>query len=167
MRELDLIRIRDLVGQINLAPQRLDELAALPEKEFLSDFRNTESAKYLLLVANESAIDICKHIVSRRGARAPQDYADCFTVLTELGAVSPDLAEHLRRMAHFRNLLVHLYSKVADQRICVMLIRAFKSGKFLLSRFCFTWSHENRFKIINCCIPINPCRTKSFFATVS
>ena len=117
MRDLDPIRVRDLLGGIAEALRRLRELGLLSEDEFLADFRNTESAKYLLIVATEAAIDICNHIVARRSGRAPEDYADCFAVLVELRVITPDLAERLQRMARFRNLLVHLYWRVDNRRV--------------------------------------------------
>ncbi|NIO69827.1 MAG: DUF86 domain-containing protein [Anaerolineae bacterium] len=117
MRNLDLLRIRDLLGNIAEAQGRLRELGQLPEAEFLADYRNTESAKYLLIVATEAAIDLCNHIVARGGGRAPQDYADCFAILADLKVIRPDLAKRLKQMARFRNLLVHLYWKVDNQRV--------------------------------------------------
>jgi uncharacterized protein YutE (UPF0331/DUF86 family) len=121
MKELDRIRVRDLLGQIGESRRRLDELARLPEAEFLADYRNTESAKYLLIVAIEAAIDTCNHIVACRGGRAPADYADCFSILADLGAIEAALADHLKRMARFRNLLVHLYWQVDNQRVHQMM----------------------------------------------
>jgi len=67
-------------------------------------------------VVTEAAIDLCNHIVARQGGRAPQDYADCFAVLADLKVIKPDLAKRLKQMAHFRNLLVHLYWRVDNQR---------------------------------------------------
>ncbi|MDY6838792.1 MAG: HepT-like ribonuclease domain-containing protein [Thermodesulfobacteriota bacterium] len=67
MKEVDPIRIRDLLGNMNDALRRLRELGDVPEEAFLADYRNTESAKYLLIVAMESAIDSCNHIVARKG----------------------------------------------------------------------------------------------------
>ena len=107
MKQVDLLRIRDLLGNIANAQRRLRELGRLPEAEFLADFRNTESAKYLLVVATEAAIDVCNHIVARQGGRAPQDYADCFTILADLQVIEPNLTARLRQMARFRNLVVH------------------------------------------------------------
>ena len=117
MRDVDPLRIRDLLGNIAEAQGRLRELGQLSEAEFLADYRNTESAKYLLIVATEAAIDLCNHIVARQGGRAPQDYADCFAILADLKVIKPDLAKRLKRMARFRNLLVHLYWKVDNQRV--------------------------------------------------
>lgn len=117
MRDVDPLRIRDLLGNIAEAQGRLRELGQLSEAEFLADYRNTESAKYLLIVATEAAIDLCNYIVARRGGRAPQDYADCFAILADLKVIKPDLAKGLRQMARFRNLLVHLYWKVDNRRV--------------------------------------------------
>ena len=111
MRDVDLLRIRDLLGNIAEAQGRLRELGQPAEAEFLADYRNTESAKYLLIVATEAAIDLCNHIVARQGGRAPQDYADCFAILADLKVIKPDLAKRLNQMARFRNLLVHLYGE--------------------------------------------------------
>ena len=117
MREVDPVRVRQLLSNIAEAQSQLNELGQLSEAEFLGDFRNTESAKYLLIVATEAAIDLCNHLVARRGERAPQDYADCFAVLAELGVITPELVIRLKRMARFRNLIVHLYWKVDNQRV--------------------------------------------------
>jgi uncharacterized protein YutE (UPF0331/DUF86 family) len=115
--EIDPIRVRELLGHINDATRRLRQLGAVSEEEFLADYRNTESAKYLFIVATEAAIDLCNHIVARRGGRAPRTYADCFTLLAELDVIDRDLAQRLGTMARFRNLLVHLYADIDNQRI--------------------------------------------------
>jgi uncharacterized protein YutE (UPF0331/DUF86 family) len=117
VREVDPVRIRELLGSIAEAQGSLRKLAQLPEAEFLDDFRNTESAKYLMIVAVEAAIDLCNHVVACQGGRAPQDYADCFGILADLNVIRPDLAKRLKNMARFRNLLVHLYWKVDNQRV--------------------------------------------------
>ena len=117
MANVDPIRIRDLLGNIADAQRRLRELGQSSEADFLGDYRNTESAKYLLIVAVAAAIDLCNHIVARQGGRAPQDYADCFAILTELGITTPDLAARLQRMARFRNLIVHQYWQVDNRRV--------------------------------------------------
>lgn len=113
----DLDRIRDLLGHIADSARRLAELSQLDEGEFLDDPRNAATAKYLAIVGAAAAIDLCNHIVARRGGRAPTDYADCFTVLTELGIVNAQLAAKLRNMTRFRNLLVHQYARVDDRRV--------------------------------------------------
>ena len=117
MRQIDPIKIRQLLSSIGGAETRLRQLGALSQPDFLADFRNTESAKYLLIVATEAAIDACNHIAARQGGQAPQDYAHCFTLLAELDIIEAHLAQRLRQMARFRNLIVHLYWKVDNAQV--------------------------------------------------
>ena len=123
MANLDPERIRELSGIIGEALNKLKELARVSKEEFLKDFRNTESAKYLLVVATEAAIDICNHIVVKQGGRAPKDYADCFMALKELGVISANLAKRLVKMARFRNLVVHLYWQVDNAKVFEIIRR--------------------------------------------
>jgi uncharacterized protein YutE (UPF0331/DUF86 family) len=117
VQSVDLPRLRDLLGRLGDAVRQLRELAAATEAEFLADYRNPASAKYLLIVATESAIDICNHLVARCGGGAPDSYVNCFVRLADLGAIDGHLAGRLGRMARFRNLLVHLYWQVDDRRV--------------------------------------------------
>jgi uncharacterized protein YutE (UPF0331/DUF86 family) len=68
-------------------------------------------------VACEAALDICNHVVARRGGRSPADYADCIAILAELGAIDDQLKGRLVRLARLRNMLVHLYWRVDDRRL--------------------------------------------------
>jgi uncharacterized protein YutE (UPF0331/DUF86 family) len=121
-KEVDQVRVRELMGNMNDALRRLRELGQLSEKDFLADYHNTESAKYLLIVATAATIDLCNHIAARQGGRAPQDYADCFAVLLEMGAIDDRLAKSLQQMSRFRNLLVHVYGQV-DNRLVYRVIQ--------------------------------------------
>ena len=123
MAELDRGRVQQLTGIINEAHQKLRELGQVSKEQFLQDFRNTESAKYLFVKVTEAAIDICNHIASTHGGRAPKDYADCFAVLEELKVISSDLAKRLKKMARFRNLIVHLYWQVDDAKVYEIIQR--------------------------------------------
>jgi uncharacterized protein YutE (UPF0331/DUF86 family) len=115
--EVNLDRLRELSGHLRDAVRQLRDLAGMSREAFLADSRVVNSSKYLLIVATEAALDICNHLAARRGARSPEDYADCMTVLGEIGAIDADLKTRLVRMARFRNLLVHVYAKVDDAQV--------------------------------------------------
>lgn len=116
--EVNLDRLRELAGQLRNAVRELREIGGLGRDSFLRDRRLVNSAKYLLIVAAEAALDICNHLAARRGGRSPRDYADCIEILGELGAVDDELRARLVKIARFRNLLVHLYWKVDDGEVC-------------------------------------------------
>jgi uncharacterized protein YutE (UPF0331/DUF86 family) len=106
-------KIRKLQGFL----EKLSQLAKSDKKNFLSDFRNAGSAKYLLQVSIECCLDIANHIIASEKFRSPNDYADSFRVLHERGIISDDLIGNLVEMAKFRNRLVHIYWEIDDELI--------------------------------------------------
>ena len=121
MPEYNVDRIRQIMGEINVALRKLDGYAGIAAEDFLANPEKVDGAKYNLIVAIEGAMDICHSIVARAGGRAPQDHADCFQILGELNFLKEELVERLKRMAKFRNLLVHLYWKVDDRKVYSIL----------------------------------------------
>jgi uncharacterized protein YutE (UPF0331/DUF86 family) len=115
--EVNLDRLRELAGHVRDSVRQLRELAQSPPEVFLAEARSVNAEKYLLIVATEAALDICNHLAARRGARSPEDYADCMAIMAEIGAIDDDLKARMMRMARFRNLLVHLYARVDDGQV--------------------------------------------------
>jgi uncharacterized protein YutE (UPF0331/DUF86 family) len=115
--EVNLDRLRDLAGHLRDACRQLREISTQDIEQFMSDARTINSTKYLLIVATEAALDICNHLAAKKGGRSPEDYADCMTILGELGVLDPDLKVRMSKMARFRNLLVHLYWRVDDREV--------------------------------------------------
>lgn len=121
MPKFNIDRIKQIIGEINFALSKLETVSKIDEENFLIDHEKIDSAKYNLIVVIEGAIDICNHIVARAGGRAPNDFADCFAILGELGAFPAEFVEKLKRMAKFRNLLVHLYWQVDNRKVFSIL----------------------------------------------
>lgn len=105
-----LEKLRDYVAKLN-------KLKKLPKDEFLSQFTNINSAKYLFQVAIECCLDIGNHIISSEGWRSPADYKDIFTVLNENKILPNKFTETAITMAKFRNRLVHLYFEVSEEKL--------------------------------------------------
>ena len=70
MRDVNLDRLRDLAGHLRNALRQLREIDQTSKEAFLGDSRTVNSAKYLLIVAAEAALDICNHLAARRGGRS-------------------------------------------------------------------------------------------------
>lgn len=123
-------KITKLVSEMRRAVDRLNSLKMLKRDEFLNDPDKIGSAKYSFIVAIESAIDICNHIISQNGFRAAEDYADTFQALQEHDVFNRDFASDLKEMARFRNRLIHLYMQVDDEQVYDILqsrLRDFKT----------------------------------------
>jgi uncharacterized protein YutE (UPF0331/DUF86 family) len=114
-------KIAKLVSEMRKSVDRLHSLRTLDRRLFLTDPDKTGSAKYHFIVAIESAIDICNHIISQNGYRTPEDYGDTFQILGEQGAFNKDFVKALKNMTRFRNRLVHLYWEVNDEQIYEIL----------------------------------------------
>jgi uncharacterized protein YutE (UPF0331/DUF86 family) len=71
-------------------------MSKLDEEHFIKNHEKIDSAKYNLIGVIEGAIDICNHIVAKAGGRAPNDDADCFAILGELGALTDEFVEKLK-----------------------------------------------------------------------
>ena len=114
-------KITTLSSEIFNALERLRELANLSKEEFIANPHTVASAKYFLVVAIEAAIDMCNHVISRNKFRVPNDYADTFRVMGEVGFLNKDFVERLVEMAKFRNRLVHIYWEVDDEVVYEIL----------------------------------------------
>lgn len=115
MPAYDQERLIKLVSQLRQSVERLRTLSELDQTSFMQDPDKVGSAKYHFIVAIEACIDICNHVISRTGYRAPDDYGDTFMVMGEAGAFSLPFAEELKKMAKFRNRLVHIYWEIDDR----------------------------------------------------
>ena len=87
----------------------LQDIQSIDADEFKESPHMQSSAKYNFIVAIEAAIDVASHLISKKGFRAPEDYADTFKVLEEADIIDKSFAIELAKMARFRNRLVHLY----------------------------------------------------------
>lgn len=73
--------------------------------------------RYAVQSAAQATIDIANHVIASEGWRVPSDYGDAFTVLAEHAVISDELAARLRGLAGLRNLLVHVYDQIDDERV--------------------------------------------------
>lgn len=125
-------KIAKLVSEMRKAINHLRALGSLDKESFLTDSDKISSAKYNFIIAIESAIDICNHIISQNGYRTPEDYADTFQVLEEQGAFNKGFVKGLKEMARFRNRLIHLYLEVDDGQVYEILQSRLNDFKIFL-----------------------------------
>ena len=111
-----------LFSELNDAMDALNDIILEGEDEFMANRHLRGSAKYHLLVAIESVLDLSNHLITQNKWRLPEDYADTFLVMAENGVLKRDEAEHLGEMARFRNRLVHQYWRIDDTIIWEILV---------------------------------------------
>jgi len=142
MPQFDPDRMLKLISQMREAVGHLKRLKECEKAVFTSDPDKIGSTKYNFIIAIEAAIDMCNHIISRNGYRAPEDYADAFAVLGENRAFEKSFVDDLKEMAKFRNRLVHIYWEIDENQIHDILQNRLEDFKVFLDQLAkfLNWS---------------------------
>ncbi len=117
MNDLENSVLNRLFTEMNESLRKLRSLSKLSEAEFLGHYEKIDTAKYNFIVAIEAIIDICNRIISKRELGFPQDYSDVIKLMSQEGVLEGDLVGRLVEMVKFRNMLVHLYWKIENDRL--------------------------------------------------
>ena len=73
------------------------------------------SLRYHVVVLVEALASICLHISIEGFGREPRSYPECFKLLEEKGLI--DCSEDLVKMARLRNILIHRYWIIDDEKV--------------------------------------------------
>lgn len=84
---------------------------ARPER-LHSDIREQRFVEHTLQIAIQAALDVASHVASDERLGEPATNRELFDLLARHGWIAPTLADTLRRMVGFRNVLVHGYDDV-------------------------------------------------------
>jgi uncharacterized protein YutE (UPF0331/DUF86 family) len=99
----------------------LQELRAIGQVELVpTDLKERRFVEHTLQLAIQAALDLASHIVSEERLGEPESYAELFSMLAAHGVIPADLAPRLRKMAGFRDLVVHGYAKVDPQLVAAI-----------------------------------------------
>ena len=117
MNDLENSVLNRLFTEMDESLRKLRSLSKLSEDEFLGHYEKIDTSKYNFIVAIEAIIDICNRIISKRKLGFPQDYSDVIKLMSQEGVLEGDLVGRLIEMVKFRNMLVHLYWKIENERL--------------------------------------------------
>src|SRR5438105_4529823 len=78
----------------------------------LGDLRELRFAEHTLQMAIQATLDIASHIVSDERLGEPATNRELFDLLARHAWIDDGLSSQLRKMAGFRNILVHGYAEV-------------------------------------------------------
>lgn len=73
--------------------------------------------------AVQAAIDLAAHVVASEGYGLPDSVAAAFSLLEGQGVLDALLAERLRRMVGFRNILIHNYRALEPAIVDTIIAR--------------------------------------------
>jgi len=97
--------------------EMLGTLGRFNHDEFMSDFRNVQSAVHLLQTSIEALADISRYVIRSLSLPPAQEYWQIPVVLSDAKYIDPKDAEVYVKMVRFRNLVVHHYYRVNPENI--------------------------------------------------
>lgn len=106
--------IRDLVDRVESLPLESAEA-------FLDDDRMVAAGESYVRRALEALLDLGRHLLAKAFGYSAVEYKQIATALGERKILTPSEAALLRRMAGYRNRLVHFYDAVSSQELYTIL----------------------------------------------
>ena len=117
----------------------LEQDQAISLNEFLSNKKIRRYIERTLHLSIECCLDMGSHIISSEKLREPESNKDIFHVLAENGYIPQKELGELSKMAQFRNLIVHNYTKINPEIVYIILKRNVtdlrKFAQYMYERF--------------------------------
>lgn len=79
---------------------------------FDTNYTIQDAALLNILRACEQAIDLANHIIKSHKMGVPSSSGESFELLERQKVITADLAERLRKMVKFRNMIIHRYQRM-------------------------------------------------------
>jgi uncharacterized protein YutE (UPF0331/DUF86 family) len=120
---VDERRLRRLLQQVSDAVGYLRARAGGDRAAIRRDVDRLAALKYFFVTAIEGCLDVAQHLCADQGWGPPATNADAMRLLARHGVLADDLGGALARAVGFRNVLVHGYAAVDDDRVVAQLDR--------------------------------------------
>jgi uncharacterized protein YutE (UPF0331/DUF86 family) len=91
------------------------------ETPFEEDLMKQDAIAVNLQRAAEQVIDLANHVIKKRKLGLPKESRESFEILAGAHVIPRDLADKLKGMVGFRNILVHQYENL-DVKIMIDVI---------------------------------------------
>jgi uncharacterized protein YutE (UPF0331/DUF86 family) len=123
MKEL----INEYIKELIKALKQWERYEKIKKEEFLSNEDIQNMVFHGMLRAIQATIDIGNSIIEIFDFEEPSTYKEIFEILKRHNIINEELAERLKRLAGFRNVLVHLYYDIDLNRVYEVLINERKT----------------------------------------
>jgi uncharacterized protein YutE (UPF0331/DUF86 family) len=120
------MRKADIQGKIDVVLDNLEKLHSLrskPYEDFISDFRNTDSALHRMQTSIQALLDIGSYVIASLGLATPDSNAGIIEILAEAGLIPKEKTVVYIKMSRFRNRIVHLYNHIDTEMLYNILLR--------------------------------------------
>jgi len=131
--------------------QMVDSLKDLQLEEkvsFLADRHKVAAAESYLRRALEALFDIGRHILAKRFAYPATEYKDIAKGLSDKGILVEKEAESMRKMAGYRNRMVHFYHEITPEELHEICLYHVNEIRFLADKL-VQWAKEHQDRATN------------------
>ena len=123
----------------------LRELPIESKAEFFQNKHNIAAAESYLRRSLEALFDIGRHILAKRFAYPATEYKEIVKGLSEKKVILGTEVELMRKMAGYRNRMVHFYHEITPDELYDICLNHIEEIKVLLERL-LKWIKENKIK---------------------
>jgi uncharacterized protein YutE (UPF0331/DUF86 family) len=131
--------IREMIRSTQMLP--LDHY-----DEFICDPRNIAAAESYLRRCIEALLDLGRHILAKGFAVAATEYKEIGGRLTEERVLTAEQGLLLRKIAGYRNRMVHFYHEMAHKELYLLCTQNLKDVDTILEAL-LQWLHNNPEKL--------------------
>jgi len=121
----------------------LRELPIQNKAEFLQNKHYVAAAESYLRRSLEALFDIGRHILAKRFAFPATEYKEIARGLSERKVIVGAEAEWMRKMAGYRNRMVHFYHEISPDELHEICLNHIEEIRLLLERM-IQWVKENK-----------------------
>lgn len=143
------VRAKTIVDRIGVVRKNLDDLRAVPLgslHEFTSGKLNAPAAESYLRRALEALMDLGRHILAKGFGRGVAEYKKISAELTDAGVLGAEEASLFRKMAGYRNRMVHFYGEVTTEELYGICAERLGDFEVILEAI-MTWLQRNPDKL--------------------
>lgn len=97
--------------------KKLEILNRLSEEEFLGNFKNVDSSKYLLRTSIEAMVDLSNYVVIANGWGLPENIEKTFKMLCEKKIMNNSSFEEYMELINLKDKLTFMYATIDDDFI--------------------------------------------------
>jgi len=111
---IDCEKVRNLIGEVQFNMEKLRDIAGEGRESFVNNHDNYARGEHYFRRALEGILTIGTHILSRLPKTKTKDYQTIITSLADYKVIPHAFAEKNKKLAAYRNRLVHLYWEVSS-----------------------------------------------------
>lgn len=128
---VDPVRLARLLLRMGEQLSSLREHAGEDRDELRADDIRLSATKYRFVTAIEAMLDVAHHLLATELWGPADDASSAVRLLGQHGVLDQDLAEKLAAAVGFRNVLLHGYAEVDDDRVVASLDRLAELEAFI------------------------------------